>query len=344
MKKLLFLFFTFLLFLPIISPIFAVEEPYRITYTITSFYAEPNRYNMTIAKQEAMVQQSFDAWIKNINAKAVYMKGADPKTVFCVIAFKPITTIGALGTGGGGGPNTWCTANTNSNLLLYIPPKPPFDGRVSWNALSIMTHEIGHGLGLGHMNCPGCVMQYSGATYTIPQKEEIAVLQKLWINAKCTIASCLTVPAIVDGELTKISTQQTNIVLGDKITFDYTITNLGNVEIYATILISDNTDHKTIKFTFEPPLLPGGTRTGFVIFNTTLSSIGTHEIMAYWAPITGDINISNNKKLLNIEILSSVPTPTPLPDPIDYKILINDGVSFNDSGEYTHTAIIVRKF
>lgn len=336
MKKTCLLFLFLLIPIPLI---FAEEEPYRITYTITSFIPQPQRYNLTIEKQEAMVQQAFDAWTNHINAKAIYMKGANPISVFCRIDLYSANTGSGLGSGGGSGPNTSCVANLSSGILVYVPPKPPFDGRVSWNALSIITHEIGHGLGLGHMNCPACVMQYSGATYTVPQKEEISVLQKIWVNAKCTIASCLAVPPVVDGALTNFSTLQKNIIKGDIVNFDYTLSNLGNVQIYQVFIVSDLTDNKTLKFIFIPPILPSQSRSGIVIWNTTLASTGIHTMQAYWSPATGDINPINNKIVLNILVSDS---NLPEPEPKDHKIALNDTVSFHDSGEYT--AIIKRKF
>ena len=215
--------------------------PYKITWTILNYYPTTK---ISAQIQESTIQKDFERWTKYLNAEVVFVKNANPKDVFCTVDFNRETP---LGTGSGDGPNTSCVININNSKNLYIGPKP-LDGKIWWSFESIATHEIGHGLGLSHMNCGGCVMMssYGGL---VPKPQEIAALQAIWKDAVCTIPQCLGEKAIVDAKI-DFTISNNKVVKGDTAQLQWKITNLGHVDYYNTIWVNDLTDGKTFKFNF----------------------------------------------------------------------------------------------
>lgn len=288
----------------------AQSPPYKITWTILNYYPTTK---ISAEIQESTIQKDFERWTKYLNVKVVFVKNADPKDVFCTVDFNRKTP---LGSGGGDGPNTLCEINISNFKNLYIGPKPPV-GKIWWSFESIATHEIGHALGLSHMNCGGCVMMssYGGL---VPQPKEIAALQSIWKNAVCSIPKCLTEPAIVDAKL-DLSISDNKFVKGDIANIQWKITNLGNVDYYNAIQVYDLTDRKVLKLNFIL-VKPSQTVESIINFNTTLSSTGVHVIEGNYITLDADINKINNKVKLNLEILDPsipVPIPPPTPEPIE---------------------------
>lgn len=285
--------------------------PYKITWTILNYYPTSK---ISAELQESTIQKDFERWTKYLNVEVVFVKNADPKDVFCTVDFNRKTT---LGTGGGNGPNTTCVVNISNLQNLYIGPKPPFDGKIWWSFESIATHEIGHALGLPHMNCGGCVMlsSYGGL---VPQPQEVAALQSIWKDAVCNISQCLSEPKVVDAKL-DLSISENKILKGNTTKIQWKITNLGNVDYYNTILVYDSTDKKTLKYNFIL-VKPSQTVEGIINFDTTLSSTGVHVIDGNYITLAADINKKNNKVTLNLEILDpNIPVPIlpPTPEPIE---------------------------
>lgn len=78
-----------------------------------------------------------------------------------------------------------------------------FDEAEDWSfsmAIAVMCHELGHALGLGHLNFGALMAPYYDPQVTKPQDEDIREIQRLYGKRKQPY-SLTTKPVVLDGEI-----------------------------------------------------------------------------------------------------------------------------------------------
>jgi len=314
-----------LLLLPLLIPIIPVDaqhdEPFEFTWTIITYY-ESNFAPVSHLEQEQAIERRLQVWADQLNMNLVFVPNAAKSEVYCWATFERINHIGR----GGGLPGKWCEFTIGSNQLLYVGERPQ-STIIHRNLEAIAGHESGHGMGLNHYSVGSCIMfsNYGDGVKNNPCDRELSDLRLIWANIE-------NIPnPIIDGSMKSLSSPSQAIV-GDIVSIDFTIENLGNTDYNNIIWFFDKTDLKVIQSGPFHDLTPSEIRGGTVLWNTSTASPGTHEIKGHWLSINGDINTANNFKTIFITLTDDIipPEPDPLPS-IDYTISFTESVSMTDS-------------
>jgi len=304
-------------------------EPWLFKYTI-NWFGSGGTGGFTKPNFEDAVERAFLFWIDdaNLNVELEYVPDFfpfDPFFIYGDVVADDFCGLG-LGCGGGGGPNTWCEVVNRSGTYIGAIEDPPDDNRVHYNLDTILAHEAGHCMGLGHFSGlgadkVGCMMAPNYRTSPSHCTAEIVVVQEIWADPLvCTIAPCLReeTPFKDGAVIDAFFIPPAPIVQGSSVQIAFTLANLGNVQISTPVVVSNIKDGGTIfpiRFAF---LLPGETKFfDYIVWDSSNAQLGTHEIWVSWS--IGDDDTSNTRIKLFPEIIANPipPPPDPIPPPPD---------------------------